>query len=158
METAVHHFISTISPLFCFQNAKFLFTNYMHTCLLPNRQSLPNRHFCFATPLEFLTGPRGAVPSTLGTTALDRCNNPNNYEKQASRTPFFTARSMEICCNILTTHRKCLLWSKRRYCCTVLVLFPPGQLPIWYLSFFYPKQPQTKPYLIGYCSELPVFQ
>jgi len=25
---------SSISPLFCFQNFKFLFTNYMHTCLL----------------------------------------------------------------------------------------------------------------------------
>jgi len=27
-------YLLCISPLFCFQNAKFLFTNYMHTCLL----------------------------------------------------------------------------------------------------------------------------
>jgi len=27
-------------------------------------------HFCFTAPLEFLTAPSGAVPPTLGTTAL----------------------------------------------------------------------------------------
>jgi len=82
----------SISPLFCFQNSKFFFTNYMHTCLLIllffmtfghsklvrqhkcNYQlgliSPPTDHFCFTAPREFLTAPRGAVPPTLGTTAV----------------------------------------------------------------------------------------
>jgi len=77
----------------CFKNAKFLFINYMHTCLLiilffydiwslkvckttkmyllkgsPNAP--PTAHFSFTAPLELLTTPRRAVPQ-LGTTALN---------------------------------------------------------------------------------------
>jgi len=41
----------------------------------PNRSFLlhrpPTAHFCFTSPLEFLTVPREAVPPTLGTTVLD---------------------------------------------------------------------------------------
>jgi len=70
-----------------------MFTNYMHTYLLiilifmtfghsklVRQQNViicwvycspPTAHSCFITPLEFLTAPKGVVPHTLGTTALD---------------------------------------------------------------------------------------
>jgi len=55
----------------------------------------PTAHFCFTAPLEFLTAPKGAVPSTLGTTGLQQ-RFPNFFWSRTICGPYiFTAYHLE---------------------------------------------------------------